>query len=139
MPNDVIRKQLIDSAAQDIADLRPHLEPRAKELAADAVRKLADRGNSESAALRSILETQRDRVAAEIIRHENDQEYQQLTFEFAQDEIRELNANFAHWRARLERFDRDLEEEPERIREFYAVRAQRIEPVGLVYLWPETN
>ena len=139
MPNDVIRKQLLDSAAQDIADLRPHLEPRANELAADAVRKLADRGDREAADLRSTLETQRERVTAELKRHETDQEYKQLTFEFAQDEIRELNANIAHWRARLERFDRDLEEEPERIREFYTVRAQRIEPVGLVYLWPETN
>jgi hypothetical protein len=43
------------------------------------------------------------------------------------------------WRTRLEQFDRDLEREPQRIREFYEVRAKRIEPVGLVYLWPETN
>ena len=32
-----------------------------------------------------------------------------------------------------------LEHEPPRIREFYRVRATRVEPVGLVYLWPETN
>ena len=31
------------------------------------------------------------------------------------------------------------EREPQRVREFYEVRAKRIEPVGLVYLWPETN
>ena len=43
------------------------------------------------------------------------------------------------WRIRLEQFDRDLEQEPQRIRDFYEVRATRIEPVGLVYLWPETN
>ncbi len=36
-------------------------------------------------------------------------------------------------------FDLDLEREPQRIREFYEVRAPRVEPVGLVYLWPETN
>ena len=29
--------------------------------------------------------------------------------------------------------------EPERIRAFYEVRAKRVEPVGLLYLWPETN
>ena len=29
--------------------------------------------------------------------------------------------------------------EPERIREFYEVKATRIEPVGLVYLWPVTS
>ena len=43
------------------------------------------------------------------------------------------------WRIRLEQFDRDLEREPQRIRAFYKVRAKRVEPVGLVYLWPETN
>ena len=29
--------------------------------------------------------------------------------------------------------------EPERVRAFYEVQATRVEPVGLVYLWPETN
>ena len=41
------------------------------------------------------------------------------------------------WFTRGTQFDRDLK--PQRIREFYEVRAQRVEPVGLVYLWPETN
>ena len=44
-----------------------------------------------------------------------------------------------HWGRRLDRFERDLEHEPARVREFYEVRARRVEPVGLVYLWPETN
>lgn len=41
------------------------------------------------------------------------------------------------WFTRGTQFERDLE--PQRIREFCEVRAQRVEPVGLVYLWPETN
>ncbi len=43
------------------------------------------------------------------------------------------------WRRRLEQFDRELETEPQRIADFYEVRATRVEPVGLVYLWPDTN
>ena len=43
------------------------------------------------------------------------------------------------WFTRGTQFDRDLEGEPPRIRELDEVRAQRVEPVGLVYLWPETN
>jgi hypothetical protein len=43
------------------------------------------------------------------------------------------------WVERLDQFDRDLEHEPARIADFYEVRARRVEPVGLVYLWPETN
>ncbi len=49
------------------------------------------------------------------------------------------NVDMNSWRTRLEQFDRDLEQEPRRIREFYEVRARRVEPVGLVYLWPETS
>ncbi len=44
-----------------------------------------------------------------------------------------------YWRTRLDQFDRDLEQEPGRIRAFYEVQAKRVEPVGLVYVWPETN
>ena len=44
-----------------------------------------------------------------------------------------------YWRTRLDQFDRDLKHEPGRIRAFYDVQAKRVEPVGLVYLWPESN
>ena len=135
--NQVIQNRLLASAAQDIDELRPQLEPRAEEFADDAKRRLAERGEREAESLRRTLITQRDRVAAELERHEKD--YRQLAFGFAQDEIRELHANNRHWRIRLGQFDRDIEAEPDRIREFYKVRAQRIEPIGLVYLWPETN
>ena len=136
-PNEVIQKRLAASAGQDIEELRPQLEPRAEEFGAEARRKLEARGRREAEAMRRTLIDQRDRVAAELERHEKD--YRQLAFGFAQDEIRELDANIRHWRNRLEQFDREIEEEPERIKEFYQVRAQRIEPVGLIYLWPETN
>ena len=36
-------------------------------------------------------------------------------------------------------FDRDLKTEPDRIRAFYEVRAKRVEPIGLAYLWPDTG
>ena len=35
--------------------------------------------------------------------------------------------------------DGELQTEPDRIREVYQVKARRIEPVGLVYLWPVTD
>lgn len=43
------------------------------------------------------------------------------------------------WRTRLEQFDRDLTQEPPAHPCVYEVQARRVEPVGLVYLWPETN
>ena len=62
-----------------------------------------------------------------------------MTLDYDEDEKRQLESNIRWWRTRLEQFDRDLETEPQRIREFYEVKARRVEPVGLVYLWPETN
>ena len=44
-----------------------------------------------------------------------------------------------YWCRRLDRFERDLEREPARVREFCEVRARRVEPVGLVCLWPEMS
>jgi hypothetical protein len=58
---------------------------------------------------------------------------------FAEPERRQLEADMRSWERRLEQFDRDLTTEPDRVAGFYEARAQRIEPVGLVYLWPDTN
>jgi hypothetical protein len=63
----------------------------------------------------------------------------QLTLEFTDDERRQLETDVRSWRSRLEQFERDLGREPRRVRELYEVRARRVEPVGLVYLWPESN
>ena len=136
-PNQVIQRKLLDSAARDVEELRAQLEARAEEYATIAKDRLADRGEREAAALRETLVDQRKRVIEELERHEA--EYRQLSLDYAREEERQLQANMAHWRLRQDQFERDLANEPDRIRDFYAVRAQRIEPVGLVYLWPETN
>ena len=38
-----------------------------------------------------------------------------------------------------EEFDREIEQEPARVQAFYALQATRVEPVGIVYLWPASN
>jgi len=63
--------------------------------------------------------------------------FKQLTLDFDDEEKRQLESNIRSWHTRLEQFDRELEREPKRIREFYEVRARRVEPVGLVYLHAE--
>jgi hypothetical protein len=137
MPAEVIRERLLASAARDVQELLAHLETRADAYAATAIEKLAQRGQREARDLRGVLERQRERVQDELTRHE--QNLEQLTFDFGDDERKQLQANMDAWRRRLDQFDRDLEHEPPRISEFYVVRARRVEPVGLVYLWPETN
>ena len=136
-PGEIVQNKLLASAAQDIADLRPQLEPRAGEFAAIAERRLAERGEREEQALRETLERHRSQVIAQLERYER--EHEQLSFGFNPMEARQLNADIRHWRKRLERFDQDLADEPAQVRRFYQVRVRRVEPVGLVYLWPETN
>jgi hypothetical protein len=137
MPSEAIRRKLLEVAPRDIEELLPQLEPRAEELAALAVQKLEQRGAREEKDLRETLEHQRNRVREELAKHEA--AFEQLTFDFGDDEKRQLESDMRAWRIRLDQFDRDLESEPQRIRAFYELRAKRVEPVGLVYLWPETN
>ena len=136
-PNEVIQQRLLASAPGDIEALRPQLEARAKAFAATAEAQLAERGDREASELTKTLTAQRQRVKEELARH--DAQFRQLTLRFEQEETRQLEADVRHWQRRLDQFDRDLEGEPQRIKAFYEVRAQRVEPVGLVYLWPETN
>ena len=137
MPNEMIQQRLLEATPTDIEALRPQLEHRAEEFAATAAAQLAERGEREARQLAETLTAQRQRVVEELERH--DAEFRQLTLGFKQEETRQLEADVRHWQRRLQQFDRDLEGEPRRIQAFYEVRAQRVEPVGLVYLWPETN
>ncbi len=136
-PDSVIERKLLHVAARDIEELLPQLEPRAVELAMRAEDKLRDRGDREAKNLKETLERQRERVLDQLAIYEKDSK--QLTLGFSDEAKRQLESDVRSWRVRLEQFDRDLAAEPDRIREFYEVQARRVEPVGLVYLWPETN
>ncbi len=137
VPGETIQHRLLAAAPSDIDDLLPQLEPRANELSALAIEKLRKRGEREEKDLREVLERQRQRVREKL--EQTEPKFKQLTLDYGEDERRQLESDMRSWRSRLEQFDRDLEREPQRVREFYEVRAQRVEPVGLVYLWPETN
>ncbi len=132
-----VRERLLAGAATDLEQLLPALAQRADAFAEDAVRKLRERGERERRDLREILETQRDRVQTELGRHSA--QFAQLTLGFADEERRQLEDNMRSWERRLRQFERDLTTEPDRVADFYEVRARRLEPVGLVYLWPDTN
>ena len=136
-PGETIHRRLLETAARDVEDLLPQLEARADLVARSATDRLRERGEREERQLREILEGQRRRVEAELRRHEGGGV--QLAIEFSEEEKRQRQADVASWRTRLAWFDRDLETEPARIRGFYEVRARRVEPIGLVYLWPDTG
>ncbi|MFN8108782.1 MAG: hypothetical protein U0Y82_02905 [Thermoleophilia bacterium] len=136
-PAEQISRRLLMAAPRDVAELLPQLEARALDLGAQAQERLRERAQRESHDLREILERQRDRVRQELARH--GKEFAQLTLDFDAEERRQVEANMRSWERRLTQFDAEIGTEPDRIAVFYDVCAQRVEPVGLVYLWPDTN
>jgi hypothetical protein len=133
-------EQLQQAAADDIRELLPHLQTRGEEYAADAVKKLAARGAAESKAMREILETQQKHIS-ETVKRISKLNPNQLRLDFGEieDELLQLDANKRYWAKRLEELREELKTEPARIEDLYNVRARRVEPVGLVYLWPVTG
>ena len=129
----VIQNRLAESARDDIADLSPHLTRRAEACAARARQQLAGRSAAEQQSMRELLARQRERI-------ENaGKSDSQLTLAFDDDEKRQREADRRAWKRRLGAIETELEREPRRIAESYSVRTTRIDPLGLVYLWPRTG
>jgi hypothetical protein len=129
-----LHERMKSFAAEDVAQLNPQLERRAEVLTARAERDLAKRGAVEAESMVGILQAQRERILARQKEIEDTGRQQRLAFN--PDEERQLAADRRHWVTRLESIAAELEAEPDRVRKSYAVKASRIEPVGLVYLWP---
>ncbi|MBK8752314.1 MAG: helicase [Candidatus Competibacteraceae bacterium] len=132
----MIQQRLLATVAEDVQDLLPHLQQRGEQLATEAQQKLQQRSEKEAREMRQILQDQQKRLVDTAVKYRADS---QLTLGFNEDERRQLEANQRHWDQRLHTLIEELEREPARIREVYAVRATRLEPVGLVYLWPVTG
>jgi hypothetical protein len=90
--------------------------------------------------MREILETQR-KYLTDTIKRISKLNPEQLRFDFGdeEDELLQLDANKRYWTKRLDELKEELKTEPDRIASLYEVQATRIEPVGLVYLWPENG
>jgi hypothetical protein len=131
-----VQEKLRESAASDFAQLWKHIEQEAEDARAEAERKLSARGHEEAEAMRQLLLTQRASIETELKTPKQLElvlrEGSELEREQAQQEKRAMED-------RLPAIDRELESEPEAIRQLYRVELRRLEPVGLVYLWPETR
>ena len=129
-----LQARLAASAQADIADLLPHLESRARALAERAKTRLAGRAGAEGRSMTRLLERQRKRIADAAGADER-----QATLDFNPVERRQREADRAAWKRRLDEIERELVDEPRRIADVYTARAVRIDPLGLVYLWPRTG
>jgi hypothetical protein len=131
-----IRARLAQAAASDATDLAPEMESRAAARRRQVEADLIARGEAEATSLQTLLQDQRKRIADAAAVPED----KQMSLPGIVDkELAQLRADRRHWDARLRSLDAELGTEPARVRDGYRVRAARVEPVGLVYLWPATN
>jgi hypothetical protein len=97
---------------------------------------LAKRGETEARSLADLLVQQRKRITKASAEFDPNQF---LLPGIADQERREHEADRRHWQTRLTRLEHEIQTEPARIRASYDVHAHRLEPVGLVYLWPASG
>ena len=121
---------------------------------------LQERGRLEAEALKTVLRNQRQRINATL--RQRSREIAKLDRKAAlaestplitgladvvnirkldpasmsERERRQLASDQKHWQRRLETIETELSSEPKRIEASYKVVTHRLEPAGLVYLWP---
>lgn len=134
---DRARTRLAASAPDDFAALWPHIRDEADARVHEAERKLADRAATESADLRRILQSQRGAIRKAL--EKPPQLLLPLTPNDRQgrEQIRQIEEDHAYLEDRTAQIDREIETEPAAIADLYRIVLRRLEPVGLVYLWPE--
>jgi dipeptidyl aminopeptidase/acylaminoacyl peptidase len=89
---------------------------------------------TEAKSLRRLLEDQR----AKISKADAEPDDRQLSFlPDVAAEAEQRRRDRRHWKAKLQKLSSEIEEEPQRVRRSYSVAADRLETIGLLYLWPE--
>jgi hypothetical protein len=97
---------------------------------------LAKRGAREADAMRGLIEAQRQRIERELAKLD-DPQYRLALGEPA--EVRQRELDVRAWRDRVGKIGDELAKQPALIAAAYVVNARRLEPVGLIYLWPATG
>ena len=121
-------------ARKDAGDLSVELELRAEAARRDAEAALAERGREEAESLRGLLLAQRKRIEAQ------DAEANRPQLElFEEPERKQLRLDRGARARRLTQLETEIAVEPQRVEAGYRTLAGRLEPVGLVYLWPATG
>ena len=135
--NDRVRAHLAASAAKDFAALWPHVRDEADARVHEAERQLAGRAATESTDLRRILNNQRAAILKALDKLPQLLLPLTLTDRQGREQIRQIEDDRAHLQQRVLDIDREIETEPAAVADLYQIVLRRLEPVGLVYLWPE--
>lgn len=129
---DAVSARIAPWVHRDVEDLKRHIETRAEASRLRAAGQLSENGAREAEALQELLVRQ----LARIERERTTDDPRQLTFNLPQKEELQRQADRRAWEHKIERLRSELAKEPDKVRESYEVRAQRLDPIGLVYLWP---
>lgn len=127
--NEAISSEALKRRQDDIATLRTEFEQRSAPLIQAVTEQLQELGKKEEESMRRLLIDQRTRLQ----KRAGEPEQGEFNFE----EQRQVEADRRHWQKKLDRLTQEIDLEPEKIRKGYDVVACRLEPVGLIYLWPE--
>lgn len=137
--NEIVQSKLKISSSKDITDLLPELENRAKETIQEACDLLKKRGLHESSEMIRILEEQRNKIKQNIKGFDDAQGAFAFLNDFDASERKQAQDNRRYWEKRLVSLEKELLDEPKRILDSYEITAKRIEPIGIVYLWPRSG
>jgi hypothetical protein len=130
-----VQSKLKEHISDDITFLKEKFDQVIGEKASRALKMLIERAESESNNFVKLLNEQRSRVLKTQRKH--DTQFDQLILGFAEQELIQLRLNRNHWVKRLEKLERDLKIEPEKIKKTFEVAtAPRVEPAGVIILWP---
>ncbi len=129
----IVQAKIIEAAPRIFGAMWKHIRDEAEALSHKAEEQLKTRGTEESTALRKILETQRAAIINAI------EERQQMSLFEDKRDREQFKKDQEYMGDRLVSIQLEVESEPGQIREGYKVALRRLEPVGLVSLWPETR
>lgn len=118
-------------AQRDVAALRSVLEARSAARAERVAGELVRRAEAEAVSLERLLAERIERI-----RRERGTDDRQLALLLNPEEARQRAADRRSWERTATRLDDELVREPERLRAAGRIAARRLEPIGIVYLWP---
>lgn len=116
----------------DVAALWPVLRSAVNDEAEELVRLLDDRGAREAEQLADILEAQQVKIRATLGRDD-------ALADGESTEAKQRRLDRHHMKGRLDALRGELETEPAKLRQHYAVLTRRVEAVGVVYLVPQSR
>lgn len=133
-----MRERLLQRLQLDVDLLRPKLEAEGSDASKAAEAALKTRAETESKEMKAILLAQKTTVEREMQRRSK-VDPNQLLIKFSEIEDRQHKSESKYMEKRLQEIEKDLQTEPQRVRDYYKVSKYHLQPVGLAYLWPKNS